>query len=74
MPADHGGWLGGQHHAPEPLSIEGAREHGEDGPVGTGEPGTLDLSLQHQDLMTKGENLGVTLVAEHQQQPETSDQ
>ncbi len=38
------------------------------------EPGPVDLSLQNEDLMAEGEDLGVTLVAGHQQQPETSNQ
>ena len=35
---------------------------------------TLDLALQDQDLMAKGEDLSVALVAGHQQQSEVSDQ
>ncbi len=69
-----GGWVGDQHHAPEPLSIEGAREHGQDRPVGRAEPGPVDLSLQNVNLVAEGEDLSVTLVARHQQKPETSNQ
>jgi hypothetical protein len=74
MPADHGGRFDDQHHASESRPVKGTREHGEDGPVGRGEPGAVDLPLQHQDLMAKSEDFGVALVATHQQQPETSDQ
>ncbi len=74
VPAEHGGRFHDQHHASESRPVEGSREHSEDGPVGRGEPGTLVLSLQHQDLMAKGEDLGVTLVAAHQQQPDTGNE
>ena len=50
------------------------REHGQDGPVRRGEPRPLDLSLQDENLMAKGEDLGVTLVTGYQQQSETGDQ
>ena len=72
--ADHGGWFHDQHHGCESVPVEGMRDHGQDGPVGGRESGPVDLSLQNQDLMAKGEDLGVTFVTGHQEQPETSDQ
>ena len=33
----------------------------------------FDLSLENEDLMAKRENLCVTLIATHQEQPEPSD-
>ena len=47
--------------------VEGLSEHGQDRPVCRSEPGMLDLALQDQDLMAKGEDLRVTLVTGHEQ-------
>ncbi len=74
MPADHGGRFDDQHHASEPRPIKGSRQQSEDGSVRRGEPGAVNLPLQHQDLMAKSDDLGVTLAATHQQQSETRDQ
>ena len=74
VPADHGGRFHDQHHTGKPLPVERTREHGQDGPVRRGEPRPLDLSLQDENLMAKGEDLGVTLVTGYQQQSETGDQ
>ena len=74
VPADHGGRFHDQHHTGKPLPVERTREHGQDGPVRRGEPRPLDLSLQDENLMAKGEDLGVTLVTGCQQQSETGDQ
>ena len=74
VPADHGGGFDDQHHLAETAPLEGTREHGEDGPVGGCESWSFDLSLQNEDLMAKGEDLCVTLVTGHEQQPETGDQ
>ena len=57
----------------EPAPVEGTRQHGQDRPVGRGEPRSLDLALEDEDLMAKSEDLGVTLVTGHEQQPEPSD-
>ncbi len=51
VPADHSCGLHDEEHLAEPSAVEDAREHGEDGPVRLGEGGTLDLALQHEDLM-----------------------
>jgi hypothetical protein len=52
VPADHGLGLHDQHDLVQPRSFEHGRQHGEDGPVGVGEAGPVDLALQHEDLMT----------------------
>ncbi len=36
------------------------------------ESGTVDLSLENEDLMAEGEDFGVTLVAGHEEQAEAS--
>ncbi len=72
VPSDHGGGFDDQHHGCESGPVEGGREHRQDGPVGGCESGTVDLSLQHEDLMSKGQDFGVTLVAGHEEQAEAS--
>lgn len=72
VPADHGGGLDDQHDAVEPATVEGTRQHAQDRPVRRGEPRSLNLPLEHEDLMAKREDLGVTLVTGHEEQPEAS--
>ena len=74
VPADHRGGFDDQHHAVETATVERTRKHRKDGPIGGCESGSLDLSLQHEDLMTKSQDLGVSLVTGHQQQPDTGNQ
>ena len=74
MPADHGGQLDGQHHAVEPATVEGTRQQGQDRPISGYEFWPIDLSLENEDLMAKSQDLRVSPVAGHEQQPETSDQ
>jgi hypothetical protein len=74
VPANHCRRFHDQHHLVEAAPVERPREYGEYGPVGGGEPRPIDLSLQDQDLMAKGEDLCVTSITGHQQQPETGNQ
>ena len=74
VPADHGGGLDDQHHATETRPVEGTRQHGQDRPVSGYESWPIDLSLENEDLMAKSQDLRVSFVAGHEQQPETSDQ
>jgi len=67
VPADHGGGLDDQHHTAEACPVERTRQQGQDRPVRRREPGMLDLALQDQDLMAKGEDLRVTLVTGHEE-------
>ena len=62
VPADHGCGFDDQHHAVEPATLEGTRQDGQDRAVGRREPRALDLALEHEDLMAKGQDLGVSLV------------
>ena len=72
VPADHSGGLDDQHGAVEPPTVEGTRNHREDRPVSGCESWSLNLSLEDEDLMAEGEDLGVMSVAGHKQQPEAS--
>jgi len=67
VPADHRRWSHDQHDLAESSTIESSREHCQDRPIRRGEPRTVNLALQDEDLVAKGENLCVTLVAGHQQ-------
>ncbi len=74
VPADHRRRSHDQHHVVETSPVERLRKEGEHGPVARCELRAVDLALQDEDLVSKSENLCVTLVAGHQQQTETSDQ
>ena len=74
MPADHGGGLDDQHHRLEASPVKGPGQQGEDGSVGGSEARPIDLSLQNKDLMAQREDLGVTLVAIDQKQPDAGNQ
>ncbi|MCP3853253.1 MAG: hypothetical protein GY745_23280 [Actinomycetia bacterium] len=63
-----------QYHLVEASLVKGTRQQGQDRPVRRDEPRLLESSQQDADLVPKGGNLGVTLVAGPQHQPETSDQ
>lgn len=67
VPVDRGCRLRDQEHLSQTPPIERARGHGEDGAVGVGESGSVHLALQHQNLVTKGEDLGVALIAGREQ-------
>jgi hypothetical protein len=54
--------------------VEGTRQHGEDRAVSGCESWAIELSLENEDLMAKSQDLRVSLVAGHHQQPEPSDQ
>jgi hypothetical protein len=51
VPADHGLGLDDQHYLGQSGSCERGGQHGEDGAVGVGEAGPVDLALQYEDLM-----------------------
>ena len=72
MPTDHRVWFDDQHHVSQSLPVEGTRQYGQDCSVGRGEPRSLNLALEDEDLMAKGQDLGVTLITGHHQQPEPS--
>jgi hypothetical protein len=74
VPADHGGGLDDQHDGVEPAPVEGTRQHYKQDPICGGESWSLDLSLKDQDLMSESQDLRVTLVTGHQQQPKPGDQ
>ena len=73
MSADHGGGLDDQHHSVEASPVEGPGQQGENGSVGGSETRPVRLPSQDEDLVAQGEDLGVTLVAAHQEQPDTGD-
>jgi len=54
--------------------VERPRQEREHGPIQRCELRAIDLSSQNQDLMTKSENLGVTTIAGHQQETDTTNQ
>ncbi len=68
MPADHGRWVHDQQHLVESLAIEGICERDEHCTIGRCELGMVDLVLEHSDLMSKGEDLGVTAIAGRDEQ------
>jgi hypothetical protein len=74
VPADHRRRSHDQHHVVETSPAERLRKEGEHGLVARCELRAVDLALRDEDLVSKSENLCVTLVAGHQQQTETSDQ
>ena len=56
MPAEHGGGLHDQHHVGEAPPVDHRTEHSEDCAVGVGELCTADLTLQHVDLVSEGQD------------------
>ena len=63
MPPDHSVRFHDQEHLAEPAPIEHPGQHRQDRPVGFGEPGPVDLTLKNEDLMSEGNDLGITLIA-----------
>ena len=53
----------------EVARVKATRQQGENGPVSRCQSGPLELSSQYEDLMAQRQDLGVTLVTTHQQQP-----
>ncbi len=74
VPADHGGGLDDQHHPVETAPVKATGQYRKYGPVGGCESGSLQLSLQNEDLMAQRQDLGITLVTTNQQQPHTRNQ
>lgn len=72
MPPNDGGRLHDEEHVAEARPVDDSGEHGEDGAVGLGEPRSGDLSLQDEDLVAQGEDLGVALVAGGEQPTEAA--
>ena len=62
MPTQNGRWLHDEHHLVQPCPGERCGQYRQDGPVGFGETGPLDLSFQNKDLVAQSEDLGVTFI------------
>lgn len=56
VPAEHGGGLHDQHHVGEAPPVDHRTEHSEDCAVGVAELCTADLTLQHVDLVSEGQD------------------
>ena len=63
MPSQHRLRSDNQERRRPPRAVHGAAEEGEDRAVGFVEPRTVDLALQHEDLVSEREDLGVLGVA-----------
>lgn len=48
-------------------------EQGEQCPIGVGEPRPADLALENEEMVAKGEDLGVARVAGSEYPPETGE-
>jgi hypothetical protein len=73
MPGQHGLRLNDQEHLAESGTVEHLGEHAEHEPVAVGEPRTGHLPLEDEDLVTKGQDLGVTTVAAREEEAESGD-
>jgi len=73
MPPENGLGLDDQEHLAEPATVEDLREHAKHDAVGVVKRCVGHLSLQYQQMVAKGEDLGVTAVATGQQEPNSSD-
>ena len=73
VPGDHGSGLHDQHDLVEFRPREDRREDCEDCPVGVGELWSVDLALEHEDLMAEGKDFGVPMVAGRDEPSETPD-
>lgn len=62
VPADDRRRLHDQEHFGEAAAVDHGGEHREDRPVRLGELCSVDLTLQHQDPVTEGEDLGVAMI------------
>ena len=72
VPSQHGGGLHDQKHMREAVAIEDLGQPSEDGSVRVIEGRLRYLALQHQNLVTQREDLGIATVAAGQQQTNTS--
>jgi len=70
VPTNDGRGPDDQEHLGEPSTVQRSGDRGEDRAVRFGEPGSGDLTLQDQDLVAEGEDLGVTLIASREQPAE----
>lgn len=72
VPPDDVGRLNDEEHVAEVGPVDRRGEHGEDGALGLVERRSGDLALQHEDLVTQGEDLGVAFVAGGEQPTEAA--
>jgi len=73
VPGDHGGGLHDQHHVVESRPPERGGKDREDRPVDLGELRSVDLALQHKDLMAESEDFCVAPVTGRDEPSETPD-
>ena len=59
VPAQQGPQRDDQAQLTEPAAGQYPRQRGQDRPVGPRQPRSLDLTLEHSDLMTQDQDLGV---------------
>ncbi len=71
MPAQHGLGANNEKRCPLAGAFHRRGENSEDRPVRVGELGSVDLALEHEDLMAEGENLGVAGIAGGENPPES---
>lgn len=57
-------------HVGEASTVQHAGEQREDRTIRVGELNSVDLALQHQDLMPEGEDLGIAFVTGREEPPE----
>lgn len=72
MPPDDRGRLHDEEHVAQARPVDRSGQHGEDGSVRLGESRSVDLALQHEDLVAQGEDLGVAVVAGGEQPTEAA--
>ena len=63
MPADHSRGFHDEEHVGEASAVEHLWKHREDRPVGLGELRSVELALEHEQLVTQSEDLRVALIA-----------
>ena len=72
VPAQHGARLHDQQQPGETAAVQGLGQHREHSPVGAGEPGPFDLTLQDQHLMAQSQDLRIASVTRQGYQHHTS--
>ena len=70
VPADHRCGFHDEEQLGQTAAIEHPRKQGEDRPIGLGELRSVDLALEHDELMAQREDLGVALIAGGEQPSE----
>ncbi|MFN0092686.1 MAG: hypothetical protein ACKVWR_20825 [Acidimicrobiales bacterium] len=72
VPSQHGGGLNDQEHPSELLSIEHLGQYAQHRTVAVIKDRLGDLTLQHEQLVTQRQDLGIAPIAARQQQTNTS--